>query len=802
MADVLVEYNGQRKRVPQDLAERLQARGGVIVGAATPSPMAEVGGSRRSGRGRTATPEDLEPSLIDRAKDLFTGDSRRTATTEAASDITMSPEWNAIQQAGIAGPMPAQGEASPGAMIKRAALTGVDAITGGLASGVQRAGKMAASPQEQFQMILDANPGIEPQTDEKGNRFFQSADGKVYSEQPGLRLTDVPRIAANVGAFAGAGAATTVPRAIAAGAATQAALEAGQASAGGDFDLVEVGLAGGLQAIGPALGAVRAARAAKPAVDAGVDAATEVVEGAAKAPTGKAIDKAELAKLFTEASGKGTKATAARMKLADLAAVDPAAEQAFSRLGIDAPVDLLSNNPQLRSKMGLARSKLGSEAQATFGEAVDDIIKKADDAVKDLGAVTSNGMASPQAASAAVLGRLSGTRAEIELAEDAAHNAIRAVIPDSTPIDLSRLKAELAALTKNVGKGSLSKGEKNLQRLVDSGNIPYGGLHRERQLVGKATRDPSSPFADMDRAAAKRLYGILAETQLDTAEAAGGKLLREQLQAANKLTVARKELEDKILAGFGKDGAGDLSSRMSVALKGAKGDKAKPLTDLLEIVPEDMHKSVIATGLAKETERGGKFAPDLFIKMYNGLRANPEAYKVIVKKLGEPAANVMRDVFEVSKRLVDATGKVKHTGASLQEFEALLGGNGLMARMLNSQMGRNALRAGGGVVGAGFGGPVGGGVGAGAAGSLIEAIANARKDILPSIGKLFISPEFKAMAIEMQRLGKPTPETVRKVARSKFWRDFAKAANIPRDPAAGEQWLTAALQAARQEREQ
>ena len=743
-----------------------------------------------------------EMGLIDRAKDLFTGDSRRTATTEAASDITMSPEWNAIQQAGIAGPMPAQGEASPGAMIKRAALTGVDAITGGLASGVQRAGKMAASPQEQFQMILDANPGITPETDEKGNRFFRSANGKIYSEQPGLRITDVPRIAANLGAFAGAGAANTVPRAIAAGAATQAALEAGQASAGGDFDLVEVGLAGGLQAIGPALGAVRAARAAKPAVDAGVDAATEVVEGAAKAPTGKAIDEAELAKLFTEASGKGTKATAARMKLADLAAVDPAAEQAFSRLGIDAPVDLLSNNPQLRSKMGLARSKLGSEAQATFGEAIDDIVKKADDAVKDLGAVTSNGMASPQSASAAVLQRLNASQAELKAASSAAHEEIAKIIPKTTPIKLDRLAGELDAIAAEVGEKGLSSAEKNLRSMIADGNVPYGALMRARDLVGKAIGGRESPFSDMSDGSLRRLYGALAETQLDTAEAAGGKLLREQLQAANKLTVAQKNLEDKILAGFGKDGAGDLSSRMSVALKGAKGDKAKPLTDLLEIVPEDMHKSVIATGLAKETERGGKFAPDLFIKMYNGLRANPEAYKVIVNKLGEPAANVMRDVFEVSKRLVDASGKVKYTGASLQEFEALLGGNGLMARMLNSQMGRNALRAGGGVVGAGFGGPVGGGVGAGAAGSLIEAIANARKDILPSIGKLFISPEFKAMAIEMQRLGKPTPETVRKVARSKFWRDFAKAANIPRDPAAGEQWLTAALQAARQEREQ
>lgn len=788
------------------MLDRLLSRGSMVLPAgaslsAAQPATSEGGGSRRSGRGRTATPEDMQPQgFVAKAKDLITGESQQTATTQGASDITMSPEWNAIQTTGLAGQM--QPEMGGVDTLKRTALRTADALTGGLAGSVKQAGAMAASPQEQFQMILAANPGIQPETDEKGNRFFRSENGQVYSEQPGLNLTDIPRIAANAAPFVATGGQAGILAAGGAAAATQGVLEAGQAAAGGEFNPGEVALAGGLGGAGALAG--RAAAGVKDAIrPAALEVAEDVTQAATKTVAadatrvGKAIDEAELAKLFTDASGKGPKAMAAQMKLADLAAVDPVAEQAFKRLGIDAPVDLLSNNPQLRSKMGLARSKLGSEAQATFGEAIDDIVKKADDAVKDLGAITSNGMASPQAASTSVLERLRATHGELQAASSAAHEEIAKIIPKTTPIKLARLAKEMDAIAAEVGEKGLSSAEKNLRSMIADGEVPYGALMRARDLVGKAIGGRESPFSDMSDGSLRRLYGALAETQLDTAEAAGGKLLREQLQAANKLTVAQKGLEDKILAGFGRDGAGDLSARISAALKGAKGDKAKPLTDLLAIVPEDMHKAVLATGLAKEVERGGKFAPDLAVKMYDGLRANPEAYKVIREKLGNEAADVLRDVYEVSKRLRDATGKVKHTGASLQEFESMLGGNGLMVKLLESQMGRNAVRAGGGVVGAAVAGPMGAGAGAGAAGSLIEAIAGARKDILPKVGKLFTSPEFKAMAVEMARLGKPSPETVRKVVRSKAWQAFAKAAKLPRDPTEAEKWLMALVQGAK-----
>jgi DNA-binding transcriptional regulator YdaS (Cro superfamily) len=111
-------------------------------------------------------------------------------------------------------------------------------------------------------------------------------------------------------------------------------------------------------------------------------------------------------------------------------------------------------------------------------------------------------------------------------------------------------------------------------------------------------------------------------------------------------------------------------------------------------------------------------------------------------------------------------------------------------RIAGSAMGKAAA--------VGIGGAGGGGLGAVGANALFTLIAKGDKDVVAKVGKMLISPEFSALAIE--RATNPTvkKETVRRVVNSQRWRDFAKAANVPREPKAAEKWLTAALQAARQ----
>jgi hypothetical protein len=114
-------------------------------------------------------------------------------------------------------------------------------------------GSLLSNPKETVQ-ILQANfPGVQVRQDAKGNYILRSSvNQKEYAIPPGLTMGDLPRAIGGLAAFTPAGAARTIPGAIAAGAGTQAAIEASQAATGGGTglaDVVEVVAAG---ALGPA----------------------------------------------------------------------------------------------------------------------------------------------------------------------------------------------------------------------------------------------------------------------------------------------------------------------------------------------------------------------------------------------------------------------------------------------------------------------------------------------------------------------------------------------------------------------
>jgi hypothetical protein len=279
---------------------------------------------------------------------------------------------------------------------------------------------------------------------------------------------------------------------------------------------------------------------------------------------------------------------------------------------------------------------------------------------------------------------------------------------------------------------------------------------------------------------------------------------------ANKLTVAKKDLEDLITKGFGKDGKGDLADKMTRAITAAKNEKTKPLDDLLEVVPEKMHREVILTSIAKLTsDNAGVFSPKKFVDFFLGIRNNPAAMAKVDKIVGRDVTNAWRDLYEVSRAIETAMPKVKFTGIGNQDLEAAIMGNGLIGKVLSSSVARKGVAAGAGAAaGALTGSPlVAGGVGV-VANAGIDALMNARASVLPVMGKLFTTPEFKALAIAGASGAVDTPavkEAVRKVAISKPFRDWWKAAQgatMKYDPKGAERWILAAMQAAQSEREQ
>ena len=729
------------------------------------------------------------PGLVDRAIDSVTGNMRRTPETDAAPDWSQIPEWEDL------------------GTLKNVAAT-------------------LGSAKEALQVLSANFPGVKVRQDEKGNLFaFSPKAGKEFAVKPGLDIGDVVRTAASIPIYAaGAASGVGIPAMIGREMAVQGGIEVAQAASGGEFNPTDIAAAGLTAGVVPAAAALKgkagqfANRAldavpgstTKQAAPAMADAATVVsqkVAPAAPAPSTDAIPMEKLGALVRDATGKGEKATAARVEIARLASIDPEADAAFKRLGMDAPIDLLSDNEQIKNVMGLARSKIGTEAQAQFEGAIDSMVSRADDRMKEFGAITVDGKPSQSGASSRVLDSLNASQKELSAAESAAHNAIDEVVPKSTEVRVDALRDFMDKRADDVGVGQLSPTEKQMMSFAKEPHPTYGGIKWAKSIVGKAIGGTlNDAFPGLDAADLKRLYGAIAQSQGDAVEQVGGKVLRDQLDAANKLSVAKFGVQDRIKGGFGKEGNGDLAGQMTRAMTAAKKDGSKPLTDLLDVVPEALHKDVVSTALASAVSKGGRFSPESFVSFYEGLRTNDAAYSKIAGILGPETRQALQDMYVFSKRMAQSKSKVKFTGIGNQKFESALAGDNLMFRLLETVPGKGIAAAVGGSVGS-VAGPAGSMAGAAATVAGVEALLRQRQNVLPSIGKLFSSEEFIDLARMANTTAPPSSvadaspkwkEAVRRVALSNRWQDFAKAANMPRELKASERFITAALQASRQ----
>ncbi len=760
---------------------------------------------RRTTKGVLDTTADTTAPVIDTLKGItgavseaVTGAQRRTATTEAASDITLSPEW---QQLTSLLPQQPQG----GGLVEQVAGGVKTALAatpiGQIVQGARGMAAQAASPEEQIQ-ILQANfPDLKIQRDEKGNAFFTSANGQTYSVQPGLRLTDAPRVVAQGGAFLPAGGVAGIGGAVAANALTQAGLEAAQATQGGGFDPAEVLIAGATGGLVPAVQAARqGVRGAAGAADDAVRAVGEAVEAAptpaAPRPVpGAPMPEAELGDLVRKA-GDGN--TVAQARLAEAAAINPEARAAAERLGMDLPADVFADNDQIRAVIGLVRSKVGGEAEAAWKQQVRGAVDKADEAIAQFDAAFVEGAPSVGNVSDKVLTTLQAQRGALK--DDAAklYADVDAAFKPTDKVTLNRTRDQLMKIAEEVGE-ELTPEERKLLASLKAGDVRYGALKRLKAQIGEAVEKRTGAFANVDAANAKRLYAALAEDQLENAERVAGDEVRRKLRAANLLTAKQKGLEKRIVGAFGKEVDGSIGSLLQRSITQAATGDGAAFAKVLKVVPPDLQREAIGTALASVTRakggaEAGRFGFAEWAKTYRGLRANAPVYAQIVKVLGPESDRVMRDLYEVSKRITDARAGVYGTGKSLQPVLDQVGAENLIGKILSSTIGRGAVAAGAGAVS----GPAG----AMGAAMLADVVAKGSRDGVAKAGKLFASEDFQRLAIEAATKPKASPASVRRVAMSQAWREFAKAARLPRQPKAAEAWLTAAMQAGQQEARQ
>jgi hypothetical protein len=382
------------------------------------------------------------------------------------------------------------------------------------------------------------------------------------------------------------------------------------------------------------------------------------------------------------------------------------------------------------------------------------------------------GAIAPGVVSQRVKDSLTTTRKALNDQAGEIYKRVDAAVPKQTPVQLDNLFTTLTDIAGEVGQEGMTAPEKKLLALFQTGeagggDITYGRLIREKNLIGKALKRQESPYGSMDEATLKRLYAALASDQLDNVSRVAGEEVRRELRGANLIYAKERALGDRIVNAFGTDLEGGIANKMRSAItSGAKGE-AGDFARLMKTVPDDLRKEVVATALASVTrstrgaEKGG-FGFSEFADIYPKLRANPQVYKEIVQALGPKASDTLRDLYQVSKRITEARANVLTTGKANQALVESLNAEGIIARIMGSTAGKRAVGGAMGFVpGAGLVMP-----------EIMEAMSRGNPDAIRAAGKMFSSPEFQGLLNDVATKGDVSDRAINQVSMSKPFRSF------------------------------
>ena len=750
--------------------------------------------------------EDVTKDMgfIEGVAETITGSERSTPEIEAAPDWTTMPELNELS----------------------------------LASAGTALGTMFTSPEESVKIIQANYPGVEVRQDAKGNYILRSQNGKEYGIKPGFRFSDVPRAAGGIFAFTPAGAARTVAGAAGGAALTQAGIEATQAATGGTFNPSEVALAGAggaggqllAEAIPLVVSGVRNLRRgpagalpepipvpSAPEVPTGMGmpspaaivpeapimptqaasmaapvagVAEEVVTQAA-APS-RFIPTEELDNLISTATKKGAQGKAAQQKIIELAEINPEAKAAAESLGFELPIDVYADNPQIRAALGLERSQFGTPAQGEWDVTLRNAIDNADNISQQFDALFIEGVPATGAVSQKIKTGLEQSKNALKSQASALYKKVDEGVSANVPVNLDNLFTTLQDVVAEVGEGGLNQQEKKLLDLFQTGeagagDITYGRLIREKNLIRRAKEGKESPYGSLDEASLTRLEGALAKDQLDNVERIAGEETRRNLRAANLLYAKQSALGKRMVSAFGRDLEGDLNSLLLGAISESKTGGARKFNKLMKTVPEEYRKEALATAIASATRskasQGFGFAE--FRDFYPALRANPEVFGQIAKEMGPDWVKAMNSLLTVSKRMTEARSvSGLKTGATTQaELRKSLAAQGKLQNFLNSSMVKRGVGfVAGSTPGVNMFVP-----------DIIDWMSKLGKNKLDAAQQLFKDPAFLDALEQSASQGAPSKAAVNKLSMNQRFRSYAKAFGISDDPKV---WLNSTLSAA------
>jgi hypothetical protein len=500
----------------------------------------------------------------------------------------------------------------------------------------------------------------------------------------------------------------------------------------------------------------------------------------------------ELDNLISTATKKGAAGKAAQQKIIELAEINPEAKAAAESLGFELPIDVYADNPQIRAALGLERSQFGTPAQGEWDVTLRKAIDNADNISQQFDAFFIEGVPATGAVSQKIKTGLEQSQKALKSQASALYKKVDEGVSANDPVNLDNLFTTLQDVVAEVGEGGLNQQEKKLLDLFQTGeagagDITYGRLIREKNLIRRAKEGKESPYGSLDEASLVRLEGALAKDQLDNVERIAGEETRRNLRAANLLYAKQGALGKRMVSVFGRDLEGDLNSLLLGAMSESKTGGARKFNKLIKTVPEEYRKEALATAIASATRskasQGFGFAE--FRDFYPALRANPEVFGKIAKEMGPDWVKAMNSLLTVSRKMTDARSVAGlRTGATTQaELRKSLAAQGKLQNFLNSTMAKRGVGfAAGSTPGINMFVP-----------DIIEWMSSIGKNKLVAAQQLFKDPAFLDALEQSASQGAPSKAAVNKLSMNQRFRSYAKAFGISDDPKV---WLNSTLSAA------
>jgi len=515
---------------------------------------------------------------------------------------------------------------------------------------------------------------------------------------------------------------------------------------------------------------IAAAAPAAPALAASLNAAERLRAGI--------MDEAELGELLRKASSNEIGSTKAKEELATLIGEDPRLKDTFGRLGIEPTIDWLSDNQQVRAAIGLTRSKVGSAAEAEYLQTLIPATKRFDTLIASI-----DGSKDISSISESVKRKMVSTRQS--LAQDATkiYNEVNKKVPQTTKVELGNTKSLLDQVKANLGgkEASLHKEERRLASIISEGDVSYGTLKREKDLVFKALQKQESPYGSMLESDLKELYSALSKDQIENVSRVAGAEEGVKLRGANFLWAKNRAMGERITSIFGKDEAGSIAALMKNAIQtGSKGGDIAALNKLLKLIPKEdaaLRKSVVSTAindlaLSKTGNNRGNISFQKFADTWDGIRRNSEVLRVVSREIGPEATSMLQDLSVAAEIIAESQTNVKHTGKANQVLSDALNAEGLFTKALSTTAGKATTAVGGALLG----GPIGAGAGV----AIQNLISKGSKEGVKRAGDLLSDPAFKGLIREMAQTGEVSTRARNRLNISRAYNRFREY--MPRRP--------------------